>query len=84
MKIRILAICMLLTTAGFAQKGKWVKLFDGKDVSQWYSWKVNDGNSTAGWQVVDGVLTTNGKEGDLVTKKLRKNNLICTVRNTRS
>ncbi|MCD8540089.1 MAG: DUF1080 domain-containing protein [Leadbetterella sp.] len=70
MRIVFFLMAMIAGNAGFSQKSKWVKLFDGKeDLGHWYSWKINDGSSTAGWTVVNGELTTDGKGGDLVTKK---------------
>ena len=69
MKIIVLLLTMSISYSGFTQKNKWEKLFDGKSLDNWYAWKVNDGSSTKGWTVEDGVLSTDGKEGDLVTKK---------------
>ena len=69
MRIVIFLMAMIVGNAGFSQKNKWVKLYDGKGLDHWYAWKINDGSSTAGWNVVNGELTTDGKEGDLVTKK---------------
>ncbi|ADQ18246.1 protein of unknown function DUF1080 [Leadbetterella byssophila DSM 17132] len=73
MRILVLIMAALVANTSFAQKNKWVKLFDGKSLEHWYSWNVNDGNSTAGWSVVNGELTTDGKGGDLVTKKEYEN-----------
>lgn len=69
MRIVFFLMAMIAGNAGFSQKSKWVKLFDGKDLNHWYSWKINDGTSTAGWEITNGELTTDGKGGDLVTKK---------------
>ncbi|CAH0996889.1 hypothetical protein EMA8858_03024 [Emticicia aquatica] len=52
------------STFAYAQKGKTVKLFDGKTTKGWHSWhdtKVN------GWHVMDGVLMTHGGSGDLIS-----------------
>ncbi len=69
MRIVLFVMAMLVTVEGFSQKKKWVNLFDGKNLNNWYAWKINDGTSTTGWEIVNGELTTNGKEGDLVSKK---------------
>jgi Domain of Unknown Function (DUF1080) len=53
-----------------AQKNKWVNLFDGKSTSNWHSWKEKD---VKGWEVVNGELTTAGKNGDLLTNKQYEN-----------
>lgn len=44
---------------------EWTPLFDGKSLAGWRSLKSE--TPGAGWKVVDGVLTTTGKAGDLVT-----------------
>jgi hypothetical protein len=61
----LLAVCLFTFTAS-AQKGKWVKLFDGKNTDHWHSWTLNE---VKGWTVEDKVLTTEGKSGDLVTNE---------------
>lgn len=75
MRILIILVAMFASTASFSQKGKSVNLFSGKekDLAHWYAWKVNDGNSTTGWSVINGELFTDGKQGDLVTKKEYEN-----------
>lgn len=45
--------------------GGWKLLFDGSSLAGWRSLKSE--TPGAGWKVVDGVLTTPGKAGDLVT-----------------
>jgi hypothetical protein len=62
-KVMVLAL-VACSTFAYAQKGKTVKLFDGKTTKGWHSWhdtKVN------GWHVMDGVLMTHGGSGDLIS-----------------
>lgn len=73
MRITIILLTLMMSINSFAQKKKWVTLFDGKNLNHWYAWKINDGNSTTGWNIVNGELTTDGKAGDLVTKKMYEN-----------
>ena len=61
---------LLSSTATFAQKGKWVSLFDGKSTEQFHVWKTT---TVTGWEVKDGVLSTKGSNGDLVTNKEYEN-----------
>ena len=61
---------LFLAISSFAQKGKWVKLFDGKTTNGWHSWHKTTVN---GWHAMDGVLMTPGKSGDLVTDKEYEN-----------
>jgi Domain of Unknown Function (DUF1080) len=56
--------------ASQAQKNKWVKLFDGKTTANWHSWKKTE---VKGWDIVNGELTTAGKDGDLLTNKEYEN-----------
>lgn len=65
----LLAVC-LLAFAATAQKGKWVKLFDGKNTDNWHSWTKD---KVQGWTIEDGILTTEGKSGDLVTNQKYEN-----------
>jgi Domain of Unknown Function (DUF1080) len=44
---------------------EWKPLFDGKSLAGWRSLKSE--TPGVGWKAVDGVLTTSGKAGDLVT-----------------
>jgi Domain of Unknown Function (DUF1080) len=44
---------------------EWMPLFDGKSLAGWRSLKSE--TPGAGWKAVDGILTTSGKAGDLVT-----------------
>lgn len=65
---KVLTLLLTLTVfASLGQKKKWNALFDGSDLSQWHSWKSDD---IKGWNVEDGVLTTKGKSGDLVTNEV--------------
>lgn len=63
---KLLILCALLPAASFAQKGKWVSLFDGKTTTGWHNYNQKDVTS---WTVEKGELTTKGKGGDLVTDK---------------
>ncbi|MGL4629833.1 MAG: 3-keto-disaccharide hydrolase [Leadbetterella sp.] len=66
-KIALLSLLGLsFTVALFGQKKKWVNIFDGKTTANWHSWGKTE---VVGWQVVDGILTTSGKNGDLVSDK---------------
>lgn len=57
---------VLATTFSFAQKGKWVNLFDGKSTAGWHTWKSTE---VKGWHVMGGELMTHGGNGDLVSDK---------------
>lgn len=58
----------LLGNEAQAQKGKWVKLFDGKTIKGWHSWQESSVNP--GWKVEDGAIVLAEKGGkDLVTDK---------------
>lgn len=70
MKKLILLLAMLVSLEGVSQKKKWQNLMD---FDNWYAYKINDGNSTNGWTLENGVFFTDGKEGDLVTKKYYEN-----------
>lgn len=51
-----------------AQKGKWVKLFDGKTTTGWHSWQ--ESSVKPQWKIEDGALVLTEKGGkDLVTDK---------------
>jgi hypothetical protein len=63
-KILLLAL-VLSCTSVFAQKKE--VLFDGTNLDKWHSWKSDRVN---GWTIEDGVLTTKGKTGDLVTNDI--------------
>lgn len=64
----ILTLLLTLTVfASVGQKKKWQVLFDGSDLSQWHSWQAE---GIKGWNIEDGVLTTKGKSGDLVTNEI--------------
>lgn len=50
----------------------WHLLFDGQDMSQWRNFKAEDLSDK--WQIQDGALTLNGKEGgDILTKATYQN-----------
>jgi hypothetical protein len=66
MKKVILVCFMMVSYCGFAQKNKWVNLFDGKTTSGWHTWKQTD---VKGWHVMGGALMTHGGNGDLVSNK---------------
>jgi hypothetical protein len=65
MKILITVICLFTASALTGQKG-WTTLFDGSSITGWHTFKKPD---VVGWVIEDGVLTTDGKGGDLVTDK---------------
>lgn len=65
-KLILSSLFLALTTFVFAQKGKWVKLFDGKTTTGWHSWKSSE---VKGWHIMDGALMTHGGNGDLVSDK---------------
>ncbi|MDZ4709799.1 MAG: DUF1080 domain-containing protein [Saprospiraceae bacterium] len=65
MKILITIIGLLTVSALTGQKG-WITLFDGSSLTGWHTFKKPD---VMGWVIEDGVLTTDGKGGDLVTNK---------------
>ncbi len=67
----ILVLAMLVSLQAVSQKKK--DLLEGGKLDQWYAWKINDGSSTSGWELSNGVLSTDGKKGDLVTKKEYEN-----------
>ncbi|WP_246169091.1 3-keto-disaccharide hydrolase [Rudanella paleaurantiibacter] len=48
------------------KKTKWTSLFDGKTTTGWHRYLKTDTN---GWKVESGALTTDGKQGDLVSDK---------------
>ncbi len=64
-KVLILALAACSSMA-YAQKGKTVKLFDGKTTNGWHTWHET---TVKGWHVMDGVLMSNGGNGDLVSDK---------------
>lgn len=68
-KVLIFALAFCAINAS-AQKGKWVKLFDGKTTTGWHTWKAKE---VKGWHVMGGVLMTHGGSGDLVSDKEYEN-----------
>jgi hypothetical protein len=77
MKSRWLPLLALLAIPLFAdtpnvltpaeQAGGWRLLFDGTTLASWRSLKSEQPG--AGWKVLDGAITLDGKAGDLVTKE---------------
>jgi hypothetical protein len=65
---------MFCTIASFAQKGKWVTLFDGKSTSKLRGYMMDSFPSQA-WKVEDGALVaqTNVPNVDFLTKDTYKN-----------
>jgi hypothetical protein len=74
MKRAFLLIALLTSTligaTPPAKKEKWTKLFDGKSITGWHRYLKTDTN---GWRVDNGTLTTDGKQGDLLTDKEYEN-----------
>jgi hypothetical protein len=68
-KLLTIVFCLFMTIT-FAQKGKKVKLFDGKTTKGWHSWQKT---TVTGWYAMDGILMSPGKSGDLVTDKEYEN-----------
>lgn len=64
--MKILITLIGLTLGGWASAQKWTTLFDGKSLDGWHTFKKSE---VVGWVIEDGVLTTDGKGGDLVTNK---------------
>ena len=64
-KVLILALTAY-SFGAHAQKGKTVKLFDGKTTSGWHTWHET---TVKGWHVMNGVLMSHGGNDDLVTDK---------------
>lgn len=65
MKKIFLLLFPILCLNAYSQKG-WVSLFDGSNLNQWHTFKKSE---VVGWTIENGVLTTDGKGGDLVTNK---------------
>ena len=70
MKRTLLLIGILSVTMALAgpptKKAKWTALFDGKTTTGWHRYLKTDTN---GWRADNGALTTDGKQGDLVSDK---------------
>ncbi|WP_254411889.1 3-keto-disaccharide hydrolase [Dyadobacter diqingensis] len=69
-KTALIALFSLALTGNEAQaqKGKWVKLFDGKTTTGWHSWQESSVNPQ--WKIEDGAIVLAEKGGkDLVTDK---------------
>ncbi len=66
-KLFTVAALLLVLTAS-AQKAKWVTLFDGKSIKGWHIYnKANE--PISGWHVMNGVMMTHGKNGNITTDK---------------
>lgn len=48
------------------QKGKWINLLANNSLSAWHKYL---GGAETGWQVENGILSTSGKQGDIVTNQ---------------
>jgi hypothetical protein len=58
---------LIIQNESLAQKkGKWVDLIQGNTLNGWHTWKMKD---VKGWKVENGVLTTGGKNSDILTDK---------------
>ncbi len=66
MKKLIVILALFASSQAYSQKGKWVSLFDGKSTKGWHTWNTTE---VKGWSVENGLLTTKGKSGDLLTDK---------------
>lgn len=71
MKKGILLFCLFFIFNSNAQKGKWVSLFDGKNIKGWHNY--NQTGKVSGWHVMNGTLMTHGKSGNLTTDKEYEN-----------
>ncbi|AFK01734.1 protein of unknown function DUF1080 [Emticicia oligotrophica DSM 17448] len=78
-KLSILAVALLLSSSTFAQKGKWVTLFDGKTFTNWHVYNKAGQPISDKWKVQDGTLVFAGKAkgekhgDDLITDKEYEN-----------
>lgn len=61
--ILLISLCIL----SFSSIGQKQVLFDGTNLDHWHSWKSD---KVKGWTIEGGILTTNGKSGDLVTNEI--------------
>ena len=60
----LLCLCLFSQTSGYANKNKFISLFNGKDLEQWV---LPKGEHT--WKIVDGIIDYESKGGNLTTKK---------------
>jgi len=76
---KILVLVLLISSTTFAQKGKWVKLFDGKTLTNWHVYNKAGQPISDKWTVKDGVINYAGKAkgekhgDDLITDKEYEN-----------
>lgn len=63
---KLFIIFLFISSTMAKAQGSWTPLFDGKSLAGWHNYKKT---TVTGWMVEDGVLTTDGKGGDLVTDK---------------
>lgn len=62
----LLGLCAFVPHDDLTKKGKWVTLFDGKNLTGWHSYNQD---KVIGWMIEDGMLTTDGTGNDLTTDK---------------
>jgi len=65
--VALLALGVLAQPAKPLTPGPWQLLFDGKTTAGWHGWQRKP--MPAGWKVVDGTLTRDGKAGDIVSDR---------------
>jgi len=66
--VAFFSLAMISNAAEAQDKGKWVKLFDGKSLNGWHSWQSDE--VLPQWKVEDGAIVLAEKGGkDLVTDK---------------
>jgi hypothetical protein len=62
--ILLLSLLLVFTNTNAQKSNKWQKIFDGKTTKNWHSYHKT---TVEGWNVTDKVLSTDGKNGELVT-----------------
>lgn len=66
--VALFSLSLVSNQAEAQGKGKWVSLFNGKDLKGWHSWQSD--NALPQWKVEDGSIVLSEKGGkDLVTDK---------------
>jgi 3-keto-disaccharide hydrolase len=63
----LLAVTLVSMAPQKKTPGPWQPLFDGKTTAGWRGWRQQ--TMPAGWKVVDGMLTREGKAGDIVSDR---------------